>query len=337
MSWNRKEFLKTIGAVGLGSVYPIRGIKPKNKKLIKPARLSEGATIGLVSPASQLENRLKYDEIIDRFKALGFSVKEGKNARKSYGDFAGTDAERAEDLNNFFRDPDVDAIIAYRGGWGSNRILQKVDFGTIAENPKPLIGYSDITSLLLAIYAKTGLVTFHGPVAKDEWTDFTLSAFKNVLMSSNHSVLNNKNGEVELQTINEGRASGRLIGGNLTVLTSMLGSDYLPNWEDAILFLEDVGEEFYRIDRMLTQLHLNGILDKLNGFIFGRCTDCEKSNRQSLSLEQILEDHIKPIGKPAFFGSMIGHIDNIFTLPIGINARIDANSGTIALLEQATR
>lgn len=336
MSWHRRDFLKTLGWMGLGSFYGMPSHLRSVNDLIKPDRLKEGDTIGLISPASILNERERYDEIIETIEKLGFSVKEGKHARNQHGDFAGTDRERAEDLNLFFEDREVDAIMAYRGGWGSNRILHKIDYKTIQKNPKPLIGFSDITALLMAIYAKTGLVTFHGPVGKSEWTDFTRSAFKNVLMEPANTILNNKDGEIEVQTITGGSASGKLLGGNLTVLTSMLGSDYLPTWKDAILFVEDVGEEVYRIDRMLTQLHLNGILDKLNGFIFGRCTDCKKSNKQSLSLEQILKDHIKPINKPAFFGSMIGHIDNQFTLPIGIEAEINADTGSIKLLEQAT-
>lgn len=339
MNWNRKEFIKLLS---LGSIAGLPGIRlpasdsPETPPLIKPRRLSEGDTVGLLSPASIIPERNRYPEIIETIRDLGFSVKVGENALNTRGYFAGTDAERADDLNNFFKDPGVDAIIAFRGGWGSNRILSLIDFETIRENPKPLIGFSDITTLLLAIHAKTGLVTFHGPVGKSEWTEFTVSCFKNVLMNAAPEPLKNRNKKVPLNTIRSGNASGRLLGGNLSVLTSMLGSDYLPDWEESILFVEDVGEDVYRIDRMLTQLQLNGILEKLNGFIFGRCTDCRKSNNFSLSLEQILEDHIRPIGIPAFYGSMIGHLDDVFTLPLGIKAKMNSNTGTITLLEQPT-
>lgn len=157
-------------------------------------------------------------------------------------------------------------------------------------------------------------------------------------MSNKKAVLQNKSdSNMGFRTITAGTAEGTLIGGNLTVLTSMLGSGYLPDWQGAILFVEDVGEEIYRIDRMLTQLKLNGILNKLSGFIFGTCVNCEKGNKNSLSLEQVLKDHIQVLGVPSYYGSMIGHIDNMFTLPIGISARMNSETGSIELLEIPTK
>lgn len=338
MNWNRKEFLRLLGIGGLAGLSGFQqstSIDEPQHPSLKPPRLVKGDTIGLVSPGSIIPESEKYPEVINTIRELGFDVKVGNNAQNRRGYFAGTDRERAEDLNNFFIDPEVDAIMAFRGGWGSNRILSLIDFENIRQNPKPIIGFSDITTLLLAIHAKTGLVTFHGPVGNSEWTDFTLSSFKNVLMNASPVSMNNREG-VKINTIFPGEAEGRLLGGNLTVLTSMLGSDYLPEWENGILFVEEIGEEVYRIDRMLTQLKLNGIFDKINGFIFGRCTDCKKDNNFSLSLEQILEDHIRPIEIPAFYGSMIGHIDDIFTLPLGINAKINSVTGRITLQERPT-
>jgi len=341
MNWNRKEFIRTLGMAAATGFVGLRNntdvLSPNGDTLIKPRRLKLGDTIGLVSPASILPEEQRYDEIADTISGLGFRVKIGSNARNRYGNLAGRDEERAEDLNLMFSDPDVDAIIPFRGGWGSNRILEMIDFDNIRNNPKPLIGFSDITSLLLAIYSKTGLVTFHGPVGKSEWNDFTKSNFEQVLMSDRTDIFENPfDSEVSVQTITPGTAQGRLLGGNLTVLTSMLGSDYLPEWDNAILFLEDVGEDVYRIDRMLTQLKLNGILEKISGFIFGRCTNCERGNNYSLKLEQVLKDHIQVLGTPSFYGSMIGHIDNMFTLPIGISSEMDATSGSIKLLEVPT-
>lgn len=338
MNWNRKDFIKTLG---LGSVAGFisagSNVSVKKKSLVKPKRLKNGDTIGLISPGSILPEEGRYDEIIETISQLGFKVVEGSNARNKYGNLAGEDQARAADLNRMFRDSSIDAIIPFRGGWGSNRMLDLIDFEIIKENPKPLIGFSDITSLLLAIYAKTGLVTFHGPVGKSEWNDFTTKHFKQVLMNDRIPILKNKdNAGISVQTITPGVARGKLIGGNLTVLTSMLGSDYLPDWQGAILFLEDIGEDVYRIDRMLTQLKLNGILKQISGFIFGRCTNCEPGNKYSLSLEQVLQDHIQVLGVPSFYGSMIGHIDSMFTLPIGITSEINAESGSIKLLEVPT-
>lgn len=339
MGLSRKTFLKTLslggisGAMNLNTV-PYRTSSP----IIKPKRLVPGDTIGMISPGSVLPDKEQYDKIVRTITELGFHVEEGANARKSYGNLAGTDEARAADLNKMFKNPAIDAILPFRGGWGSNRILDLIDFESIKRNPKVLIGFSDITSLLLAIYAKTGLVTFHGPVGKSEWNEFTVSSFTNTLMRNKKARYENKpDADMDFSVINPGSAEGKLIGGNLTVLTSMLGSDYLPEWEGAILFIEDVGEEIYRIDRMLTQLKLNGILSKLSGFIFGTCVNCEKGNKNSLNLEQVLKDHIQVLGVPSYYGSMIGHIDNMFTLPIGISARIHSETGSIELLEVPTK
>ncbi|MDX1617469.1 MAG: LD-carboxypeptidase, partial [Balneolaceae bacterium] len=275
-------------------------------------------------------------EIENRLRDLGFRVKRGTHARDRYGYLAGKDEDRASDLNDAFSDPEVDAVIPYRGGWGSNRILDRIDYDLIARNPKPLIGFSDITSLLLAIHSRTGLVTFHGPVGKSEWTEFTVRHFEAVLMKAGVPALLNPPGET-IETITPGNVAGPLLGGNLTVLTSMLGSGYLPDFENAILFLEDVGEDIYRIDRMLTQLKLNGILDRIGGFVFGKCIDCTTGSGYSLTLEQVFSDHIAPLGIPAFRGTMVGHIDDMYTLPIGIPARIDAGTGAIEILEPAVK
>ncbi len=339
MEWKRKEFIKALGLSGLATFFNTGFSYPESNfpALLKPPRLKEGGTIGLISPASSLAPPLTYEEVIGSIKELGFKVKLGEHYRDSYGDMAGTDEARASDLNSMFSDPEVDAIMPFRGGWGSNRILDLVDFETIRQNPKPLIGFSDITSLLLSIYAKTGLITFHGPVAKSTWSDFTLSHFKRAVMGSEtFSMKRPDDYQGQFFTITNGNATGKLLGGNLTVLTSMLGSEYLPDWEGSILFVEDVGEDVYRIDRMLTQLGLNGILSQLNGFIFGDCTDCNKGTANSHSLEQVLADHIKPMKIPAFYGSMIGHIDDMFSIPVGIEASMNAGKGTLTLLEVPT-
>jgi muramoyltetrapeptide carboxypeptidase len=141
----------------------------------------------------------------------------------------------------------------------------------------------------------------------------------------------------KLSIITPGEAEGRLLGGNLSVLTAMIGSDYLPEWNNSILFLEDVGEDIYRIDRMLTQLKMSGILDQISGFIFGQCVNCERANSYSLTLRQVFDDHIKPLGIPAFSGAMFGHTSQMITLPVGLPATMDAQLGTIQLKETATK
>lgn len=302
--------------------------------LVKPQPLQRGDTIGMISPASSLSEEKKYAEIADTIRGLGFGIRIGEHAQNHFGYFAGTDENRAADLNEMFSDDRIDAILPFRGGWGSNRILEHIDFEMIRHNPKPLIGFSDITSLLLAIYAKTGLVTYHGPVGKSEWTPFTRAYFRKAVMASKPFVMKSSS---DVITLFEGTARGTLLGGNLSVLTSMLGSDYLPRWQNSILFLEDIGEDIYRIDRMLTQLRLNGILEQVNGLVFGKCTACSVSSGYHFTLEQILEDHLKEYGIPVFVRANIGHIDNMFTVPVGIQAQMDADAGTIRLLESPTK
>ena len=194
------------------------------------------------------------------------------------------------------------------------------------------------------IYARTGMVTFHGPSGRSGWNTFTVDYVKRLLFEGESITYKNPDNvgdnltqvKDRIQTIAPGKVSGRLVGGNLTVLTALIGSEYLPDWQGHILFLEDVGEGIYRIDRMMTQLKLAGVLDQISGFVFGKCTGCDAdSGYSSFTLEEVLADHIKPLGIPAFRGSMIGHISNKFTIPLGVLAEIDASKGTIQLLESA--
>lgn len=339
---DRKWFLKLMGMGSLGSIASRRSaIVNYPRNTIKPKRLEKGDTIGLVSPASRLPQKKQYDQIIQQVKDLGYKVKVGKNARERYGYLAGRDKQRAEDLNSMFADEEVDAIMPFRGGWGCNRILPLLDYDLIRKNPKILVGFSDITSLLNALYTKTGLVTFHGPVGKVEWTNYTTRQFRKSLGYQKSYTLDIPSTDLcadcsSLSVITPGTAHGRLLGGNLSVLTAMMGSEYLPEWEGNILFLEDVGEDVYRIDRMLTQLKLNGVFDQISGFVFGQCAACKRSNSYSLTLKQVFEDHLKPAGIPAFSGAMFGHIDKMITLPVGIPAKINAQTGSITITQPAT-
>lgn len=335
----RKWFLKLLGMGGMGSaLHAASYYTTTSKNIIKPKRLNAGDTIGLVSPSSRLPRKRQYKEIVKQIQKLGYQVNEGTNARQHYGYLAGSDEQRAADLNEMFADDSVDAIMPFRGGWGANRILHLLDYKLIQENPKILVGFSDITSLLMAIYARTGLITFHGPVGKSDWTDYTQKHFLRVLSGEQPDSFDIPKKEFcedcdDLYVITPGKANGRLLGGNLSVLTSMIGSEHLPDWKDSILFLEDVGEDIYRIDRMLTQLKISGILQQISGFVFGQCTNCDRSNPYSLTLEQVFDDHIKPLGIPAFSGAMFGHISSMITLPVGMQAQLDAQKGSIQLNE----
>jgi len=274
-------------------------------------------------------------------EAIGLEPRFGEHFFRRRGYFAGTDAERASDIMGFFEDPEVRGIFA-RGGWGSARLLPLLDYDRIRTHPKVLLGYSDATALLTGIHARTGLVTMHGPGPGNR---FSTGHFRRVLMEAETGPFENLvpdpgdsliPREHRIRVIAPGTARGPLFGGNLTVLTAILGSPYLPDFRGAILFLEDVAEAVYRVDRMMTTLKLAGVLDQIAGFVFGRCTDCEPdSSYGSLTLEEVLNDHILPLGIPAFAGSMIGHIPEQFTLPLGVRAEMDAERGSIRLLEPA--
>lgn len=313
--------------------------------IVKPKRLSPGNTVALINPAGAVAYRVDIEIVVESLEAIGLKVKLGKHLMDRYGYLAGTDIDRAADVNEFFADPEVDGILAVRGGWGCARILPLIDYDSIRSNPKVLLGYSDVTALLLAIHSKTGLVTFHGPVGKGSWNDFSTSYVRSLLFEGEPVTLRNPEHKLGLltqvedriETICLGKAKGRLLGGNLTVLSALIGSGYLPDWDGAVLFVEEVGEYIYRVDRMLTQLKLAGILDRLSGFVFGKCTDCKPGGEGfgSLTLEQVFDDHIRPLNIPAWYGSMIGHISNKFTIPVGVEAEIDAETGTIQLIEPA--
>ena len=334
MKLNRKQFIKLLGLSSLAGLPKIDISSNLNR--ISPNRLPSNPTIGLIAPASPIYNPDDYRLMIENLTDIGFKLIEGEYTEiRNYGYLAGTDEQRALDLNNAFKNNKIDAILCIRGGYGSARILDLIDFEAIKENPKPLIGFSDITALHLAINKKTGLTTFHGPVGKSEWNTYTLDLFNSILKDAEKALITIPDLKKEQAfTINKGISNGELIGGNLTVLCSLLGSEYEPDWVDKILFLEDVGEDVYKVDRMLTQLKLNGVLDSISGFIFGECTSCTQSNN-SFSLKEVLNHHIKPLKVPAFYGAMISHDLYNATMPIGVNARMDANLHTIKLTEAA--
>jgi muramoyltetrapeptide carboxypeptidase len=335
MNISRRQFLTTSGiTVATVLTAPqVRGVPPQT--IIKPPRLRVGDTIGLVAPASIVEQS-DIDSARKALTELGLKVKLGKYLLEQYGYLAGKDTERAFDLNSMFTDTSVKAIIAMRGGWGCNRILPLLNYTHIRSNPKIVIGYSDITSLLLAIGARSRVVTFHGPVATSTWNEFTLSYLKPILFDGTTVTMQNPKSEVgKVEVITAGKVKGKLVGGNLSVLCAMIGSPYLPSWNRRILFVEDIGEDVYRIDRMLIQLKNAGILNQLSGFIFGQCTNCKPGEVPTFALIQVLKDHIQPLGIPAWYGSMIGHIRDKFTVPLGVEVEIDASLGVIKMLEPA--
>lgn len=307
-----------------------------------PLPLNKGDTVALVSPSAAINEPVGLQLAWEAMQALGFKVKTGAHYASRYGHLAGTDAERAGDLNAMFADKQVKAIICVRGGSGAARLLPLLDYDLVRANPKVLLGYSDITALHCAIQAKTGLVTFHGPVASGSWNRFNVDQFQRLFFKRELMRYRNVTDDDDelvprknrTATINGGIARGELVGGNLTVLAALAGSSYLPDFRGKILFLEDVEEAPYRIDRMFSTLKLMGALDGIAGLIFGECTDCKPGDGYgSLTLDQIFADHIAPLKIPAYRGAMIGHIREQFIVPVGGTVEMDADAGTFRLLD----
>lgn len=311
-------------------------------QLRKPPRLKPGDTVGLIEPAGFTEDKFDLAQVLDTIRAMGLVPKPAPHVAKRYGYFAGTDRDRAADIDAMYADKDVRAVFAVRGGWGSARLLPYLDWDTIRANPKLLIGFSDVTALHLAFAAKTGCPTIHGPGAASSWGALSWDSFRRLAFlgetptwrtppTSDDRLAQRSN----IRTFRPGKASGRLLGGNLAVLAALVGTPYMPDFTGAILFIEETGEAEYRLDRMLTQLGLSGILGKLAGVVFGQCTRCtgEEANYSGFTVSEVLDQHFAPLGVPAFQGALIGHIANQFSMPVGIRAEIDAEVGTIRMLE----
>ncbi|CUT03826.1 S66 peptidase family protein [Candidatus Chrysopegis kryptomonas] len=306
---------------------------------LKPQALKKGDVIGIISPASSPDDFSRIEKGISYLESLGYKVKLGKHIYKRFGYLSATDDERAEDLNKMFADREIRAIFCVRGGYGTPRILDKIDYNIIKRNPKIFVGYSDITALQLAIFKKTGLITFSGPMlAVDMYSDFDPYAeefFWKILTAKSKKIeIKNPDG-VELIVLRHGVATGTLLGGNLSLLASIIGTRFQPNFKDSILVIEDIGEEPYRIDRYLSQLKNAGILNRINGCIIGQFTDCvAKEPEKSLTLEQIFNDYFGSLKIPVVSNLSYGHIPRKITLPIGANVKIDTKRKSITIIEK---
>jgi muramoyltetrapeptide carboxypeptidase len=307
-------------------------------KILKPPALKKGDVIGIVSPASSPDDFTRIEQGVKYLESLGYRVKLGKHIFKRYGYLSSTDDERADDLNEMLADEKVKAIICVRGGYGTPRLLDKVDYNLIKKKPKIFVGYSDITALQLAIFKKTGLVTFSGPMlAVDIYSNFDSFAedfFWRILTSREKKIeIKNPNG-VELNTLKSGKATGTLLGGNLSLIASIMGTKYQPSFNGSVLVIEDIGEEPYRIDRYLSQLKNSGVLYKINACILGQFTDCApKEPEKSLTLEQIFNDYLGNLKIPVISNLSYGHIPQKLTLPLGARVRVDAKRQKITIIE----
>ncbi len=329
-----------------------KGPKDKDRKkpleLLRPPMLREGATIALVAPASGVSA----DEAAGAAAALrelGFNVKIGEHLTKDYGYLAAHDDVRAEEFMKFVRDPDVSCIMAVRGGYGVMRILPLLDFSVIRANPKVIIGYSDLTALVNPIYKLAGLVAFHGPVATSTFDAYTLDSLRRIVMntapagsfSESEEFRGAVFSEARASTIVPGTAQGRLVGGNLSLVAALMGTQYEIDLAGNILFIEEVEEEPYRVDRMLMQLVLSGKLASCAGVAIGRFTKCEAGSRSngefklSLSIEEVVRGILEPLKIPTVYGLAIGHVKSKITVPVGVLATLDADNRTLRIDEAA--
>lgn len=343
---NRRDFTRlTTAAVALAGTNLLAHQVPVPSSILIPRKLSEGDTVGLVLPASMSFEPDGIQLAKEQLEAMGFVVKLGQHVFDRHGYFGGKDRDRAADINRMFGDDSVDGIFCFTGGWGSPRVLPFLDYELIRRNPKVIIGFSDITALINAIHQKTGLVTFHGPSAASRIEPWTLDNFRRVVMSSEPpGVLGNPpkrdgdlvNRDNRIVKIRGGKATGRIAGGNLTLIAATMGTPYELDTTGTLLFLEDVHEEMYRVDRMLSQLYLGGKFDKVAGLVFGRCSDCPIKG-PSFSLHELLVERFGDAGVPAISGFAFGHIEKKLTLPIGMTGVLDADAGTVTIDRAAVK
>jgi muramoyltetrapeptide carboxypeptidase len=322
---------------GTLSEFALKEFPVSTPSLLYPSPLQLGDTIGIVAPASPPEQPEVIDEAIERLSRFGFKVKLSENVHQRTGYLAGSDAERAADLNAFFADPEVKAVFALRGGYGSCRILPMLDYDAIRANPKPLVGYSDITAMHLAILVKSGLVTFHGSNASSAFTHENLAVCKRMLTVEGDL----KPGAMEnlfsratpnpanVTTIVPGRAEGTIIGGNFTCLLRLIGTPWQPDFRGAILFLEDTCEKAYRIDGMFTHLRLAGILPQIAGLVLGQF-DYEADVHEPKRIHECLRREAERLGVPCVMGAPIGHFSGQVIIPQGVPGELDADAGSLA-------
>ena len=304
-------------------------------EVVKPKALKPGASIGVIAPSGALK-RSGYEKLVENFQLLGYQIIHTDNLRVQNGFLAGTDTQKIEDLHHMYENPEVSAILCARGGYGATRLLEKIDYSLISAHCKPLIGYSDITALHLAIYKKCGIVGFHGPVGISTFNPFSIQHFNSVIQKGKKI----KIGIDDPLVIKEGVATGKLIGGNLSLLISMIGTAHESDWSDHIVFIEEVGESTYRIDRMLTQLLAAQKFRGIKGIALGHFTRCDAQPGDpyyefSTSLKEVFKDRLGDLGIPVMGGFPFGHEENNATLPIGVRATMDTEKGVLKLLESA--
>lgn len=316
--------------------------------IVYPERLQTGDAVALVAPSSPPMDAQIVDASIQALETMGLRVKPGKSLRNRHGFLAGSDAERAADLITAFQDESVKAVICLRGGYGAARLLPWLDFELIAKQPKILVGFSDITALHSAIHRLTGLVTFHGPMASSDFAKpdcpgFTSGSWLRTLTQPVAAGgIRQGYDPPNIEVVRGGKAEGRLTGGNLSILCSLLGTPYQPDFQNRILFLEDVDEAPYRMDRMLTHLLNAGLLQQVNGVAFGICRLCLDPKAKTMTeyrqtLEDVIRERLSPLNVPVVMGLPFGHIRLNATIPVGAQALLDGDAGDLVITEPAVK
>lgn len=304
----------------------------------KPARLEKGMTIGLTAPCGAVRDKAVPDRYAAFLEARGYSVEVGRTCRAAYGYLAGEDSLRADELNGMFADRKIDAVFCVRGGYGAARILDRLDLETIRDNPKIFLGFSDVTALHTVLNNQCGLVTFHGPngdvSSGRDGCDISMECLIHVLAEpEKYRILENPR-ENKAKCVVPGKAGGIMTGGNLTVLSRSLGTRWQPDFDGKLIFIEDVNEPVYKIDGMLTQLAQAGAFDMCKGIIFGGFNGCRNAYPEfAFSIDEVIQDTVQKYGKPVISGFMCGHFQPMLTLPFGTRCLMDAERGTIEMVE----
>lgn len=310
-------------------------------RITKPNKLKKGALIGVISPASSPDDLSTIESGVKYLEKLGYRVEVGKNVGQNHGYLAGTDQQRLDDLHYMFMKKDVKAIFCVRGGYGTPRLIDKINYSLIRKNPKIFVGYSDITALQMAIFKKTGLVTFAGPMVSTDFHNNVSTFVEEMfwrLITSNKKYGNVKQPDDEkVFELHKGQARGRILGGNLSVFTSLSGTQFFPDLKEKILLLEEIGELPYRIDRLLNQLRLNKAFTQIKGVILGSFIDCNEHDplKKTLSLGEVISEYLQGTKMPVVYNFKHGHIRNNITVPFGIMTKLNSSKSTIEFTEGA--
>jgi muramoyltetrapeptide carboxypeptidase len=337
-------FAAALAIPGLAAAAPSSRTLPM-KRLIKPPRLRKGDLVGVIAPGGHIDDT-GIERAIRNIETLGFKAKLSDNLRAKNGNYAGSVGQRISDLHAMFVDPEIKALWAVRGGSGCISLLSSIDYGLIRRHPKVLLGYSDITALHLALHRHAGLVSFHGPVASSGASEYSHGNLLALLCEPEApytipmALENSRRAETDphygLRTVHGGQASGPLMGGNLSLVAALCGTAYAADFRRSILFLEEVNEPPYKMDRMMEQLNLSVGFAKAAAVMIGICDNCGPHDKDpSLTLDETLDIHLQPLAIPAVTGFSFGHIRNQFTIPMGIKATLDADRQTLTLLETA--